>query len=121
MNRIEQSHIIAGDSIDDIETGRQTEHSKLGAGIELIALQTDTCQCIAALHEPGHRSIIRPRIQIAGPARRSIRPGPDITIVIIGDGKLQIVFIPDRKSTRLNTSHVKNSYAVICLKKKKLK
>src|SRR5690606_40176523 len=27
----------------------------------------------------------------------------------------------DRKSTRLNSSHVKNSYAVFCLKKKKLK
>src|SRR5436309_11268620 len=26
----------------------------------------------------------------------------------------------DRKSTRLNSSHVKNSYAVFCLKKKKL-
>src|SRR5690606_40099581 len=26
---------------------------------------------------------------------------------------------PDRKSTRLNSSHVKNSYAVFCLKKKK--
>src|SRR5690606_42155679 len=28
---------------------------------------------------------------------------------------------PDRKSTRLNSSHVKNSYAVFCLKKKKHK
>src|SRR5207302_11358791 len=27
----------------------------------------------------------------------------------------------DRKSTRLNSSHVKNSYAVFCLKKKKRK
>src|SRR5690606_42108365 len=27
----------------------------------------------------------------------------------------------DRKSTRLNSSHVKNSYAVFCLKKKKIK
>src|SRR5690606_41813224 len=27
----------------------------------------------------------------------------------------------DRKSTRLNSSHVKNSYAVFCLKKKKQK
>src|SRR6266498_2667388 len=26
---------------------------------------------------------------------------------------------PDRKSTRLNSSHVRNSYAVFCLKKKK--
>src|SRR6266511_2504776 len=29
--------------------------------------------------------------------------------------------IPDRKSTRLNSSHVKISYAVFCLKKKKYK
>src|SRR5436309_5117839 len=29
--------------------------------------------------------------------------------------------IPDRKSTRLNSSHVKISYAVFCLKKKKTK
>src|SRR5690606_42141971 len=28
--------------------------------------------------------------------------------------------IPDRKSTRLNSSHVKKSYAVFCLKKKKI-
>src|SRR5207302_8092077 len=28
---------------------------------------------------------------------------------------------PDRKSTRLNSSHVKMSYAVFCLKKKKKK
>src|SRR5215813_14548620 len=28
---------------------------------------------------------------------------------------------PDRKSTRLNSSHVRNSYAVFCLKKKKTK
>src|SRR5690606_40166980 len=29
------------------------------------------------------------------------------------------VMTVDRKSTRLNSSHVKNSYAVFCLKKKK--
>src|SRR3989442_10842901 len=28
--------------------------------------------------------------------------------------------VPDRKSTRLNSSHVRISYAVFCLKKKKL-
>src|SRR5690606_40954808 len=28
--------------------------------------------------------------------------------------------LPDRKSTRLNSSHVKISYAVFCLKKKKM-
>src|SRR5436309_8751142 len=35
--------------------------------------------------------------------------------------KGQIVGNPDRKSTRLNSSHVKISYAVFCLKKKKKK
>src|SRR5690606_22935745 len=30
-----------------------------------------------------------------------------------------ITSAPDRKSTRLNSSHVKTSYAVFCLKKKK--
>src|SRR5690606_39293805 len=30
----------------------------------------------------------------------------------------QIIFPQDRKSTRLNSSHVKISYAVFCLKKK---
>src|SRR5204862_4613650 len=29
-------------------------------------------------------------------------------------------FLPDRKSTRLNSSHVEISYAVFCLKKKKM-
>src|SRR5690606_40807403 len=44
----------------------------------------------------------------------------------IGDGKIFVVPVEeavrirtDRKSTRLNSSHVKSSYAVICLKKKK--
>src|SRR5690606_41632113 len=32
---------------------------------------------------------------------------------------LQVTWIKDRKSTRLNSSHVKISYAVFCLKKKR--
>src|SRR5690606_42040666 len=31
---------------------------------------------------------------------------------------VDLVVLPDRKSTRLNSSHVKISYAVFCLKKK---
>src|SRR5436309_13251308 len=40
-----------------------------------------------------------------------------------GEGKLvgRTVVTGDRKSTRLNSSHVKISYAVFCLKKKKKK
>src|SRR5690606_40419293 len=36
------------------------------------------------------------------------------------DGSLRAEMRQDRKSTRLNSSHVKNSYAVFCLKKKKM-
>src|SRR3712207_6909487 len=36
------------------------------------------------------------------------------------DGKVREVVNEDRKSTRLNSSHANISYAVFCLKKKKL-
>src|SRR5438874_12387340 len=42
--------------------------------------------------------------------------------VAYGAIRLLIAFAPgDRKSTRLNSSHVEISYAVFCLKKKKIK
>src|SRR5690349_20007111 len=50
--------------------------------------------------------------QLAGPAARAIH-GRFIALL---DGDLS-----DRKSTRLNSSHVEISYAVFCLKKKKKK
>src|SRR5690606_15099886 len=42
-------------------------------------------------------------------------PFDRMTVQLFGDGNL----FTDRKSTRLNSSHVKISYAVFCLKKKK--
>src|SRR5690242_21612059 len=40
---------------------------------------------------------------------------------VIASGKIERVGQPDRKSTRLNSSHMSISYAVFCLKKKKTK
>src|SRR3989442_7669701 len=41
---------------------------------------------------------------------------------LVGEvGAFVVDFIRDRKSTRLNSSHVRISYAVFCLKKKKKK
>src|SRR6266498_1822870 len=40
---------------------------------------------------------------------------PD-SLVVIALGSLAMIFVLDRKSTRLNSSHVRNSYAVFCLK-----
>src|SRR5438874_7968122 len=39
----------------------------------------------------------------------------------VGSGRVRRVVGRDRKSTRLNSSHVEISYAVFCLKKKKKK
>src|SRR3989442_6825587 len=39
--------------------------------------------------------------------------------VVEGNGERLLAGILDRKSTRLNSSHVRISYAVFCLKKKK--
>src|SRR5690606_10222236 len=43
----------------------------------------------------------------------------DVTALITGESGTGKELIADRKSTRLNSSHVKISYAVFCLKKKK--
>src|SRR3712207_8646334 len=46
---------------------------------------------------------------LPGPRRRVAGPGPLLDLTAV-----------DRKSTRLNSSHANISYAVFCLKKKKL-
>src|SRR5690606_41640455 len=54
------------------------------------------------------------------PARQPARPGEsDGQRRWHAPGELAHRFLRDRKSTRLNSSHVKISYAVFCLKKKK--
>src|SRR5690625_6062125 len=48
-------------------------------------------------------------------------PGEVADLVLhqgVGDGAISDASRPDRKSTRLNSSHVAISYAVFCLKKK---
>src|SRR5690606_42085220 len=51
-----------------------------------------------------------------------IIPGITVTIAVIlihlKTGLHYVILMLDRKSTRLNSSHVKISYAVFCLKKK---
>src|SRR5436309_12618818 len=45
---------------------------------------------------------------------RAVRDGEDVALAIDHLGRHRV---EDRKSTRLNSSHVKISYAVFCLKK----
>src|SRR5438477_4924245 len=55
------------------------------------------------------------------PTRRRSEPGTDGLPTVRGDrrGEFPVGRQPDRKSTRLNSSHMSISYAVFCLKKKK--
>src|SRR5439155_3431598 len=62
-------------------------------------------------HEAGLKLLSVPRAPKELPVSALIRNGHGVA-----DWKL---FLEDRKSTRLNSSHVAISYAVFCLKKKK--
>src|SRR5690606_41872374 len=64
-----------------------------------------------AAPQPGRLGAVRrPRAADAGDG-----DGPDGAVVPV---RVLVLQLPDRKSTRLNSSHVKISYAVFCLKKK---
>src|SRR5262245_20830675 len=65
------------------------------------------------------RHVLVPPAEVGAELVRTDRGG-DVTYH--GPGQLTgypIVSLPDRKSTRLNSSHLGISYAVFCLKKKK--
>src|SRR3712207_8371631 len=69
------------------------------------------------------RSEVLPRRRLAG--IDLLRPGLDrhLDAELLVDGEDDVEEVeavdPDRKSTRLNSSHANISYAVFCLKKKK--
>src|SRR5699024_11873070 len=50
---------------------------------------------------------------------RSKRLAPSSVLIFLRPNWCEFVRQADRKSTRLNSSHVSTSYAVFCLKKKK--
>src|SRR5258707_2641965 len=64
---------------------------------------------LLAVHEQGDR-LSEPELIVT--CTLLLIAGHDTTVNLIGNG--------DRKSTRLNSSHANISYAVFCLKKKKV-
>src|SRR5436309_4640966 len=69
---------------------------------------------------PTRRSSDLQRAEHAGAvAARARRPGARVLVPVVLQHRARAA--TDRKSTRLNSSHVKISYAVFCLKKKKKK
>src|SRR5258708_31513468 len=66
-----------------------------------------------SLLDPGyHRALALSRIQ---PLDQ-----PGVIVLYVADARPDQVRLQDRKSTRLNSSHQIISYAVFCLKKKKI-
>src|SRR5256885_7767109 len=66
------------------------------------------------------RSVVQEGMQtIAVPHSGVDRPGARTLEVSRGEVRFERVTFGDRKSTRLNSSHLVISYAVFCLKKKK--
>src|SRR2546430_5399789 len=53
-------------------------------------------------------------------ARRDRKTGDEDILINQLGSSMRPVLLPDRKSTRLNSSHSQISYAVFCLKKKKI-
>src|SRR5690606_40557992 len=102
-DRFRLCHLDAEQRVLDVDSDLLDEQT-LETGEHEIRGEEKARAITAAAHRPEHeeqrergRGLIK---------RRRVDPGP-------GDR--------DRKSTRLNSSHVKISYAVFCLKKKKNK
>src|SRR3712207_6872906 len=64
----------------------------------------------------------RPRValEVLGLLGLRERPRPDVAVAHDEPQRHEVREAVDRKSTRLNSSHANISYAVFCLKKKKL-
>src|SRR2546430_12518906 len=100
------------------------DHRQLGA---LAAALLVGAAPAAWGHQPSPAASPGGRLTTA-PSLAVIRPAPDFALpdVAGADVKLSelrgsiVLLSLDRKSTRLNSSHSQISYAVFCLKKKKL-
>src|SRR5690625_7025712 len=95
--------------------------SMLGWPVLRQALSKDTQGRGPAVASPKSQHM-RPRTEDADKVVQSVCPycavGCGQRIFVKDDEVIHIEGDPDRKSTRLNSSHVAISYAVFCLKKK---
>src|SRR5439155_19031920 len=91
---------------------RRIPHSGGGVAAPLCRLDFSGC---ARLGVDPHRGSVGHRAVWSRPSRPGLAIAPLCT-----PARIRALGHPDRKSTRLNSSHVAISYAVFCLKKKKI-
>src|SRR5437899_9694278 len=75
----------------------------------------------AEIHRELHRELLE-RLDLQTLSREELgdaRLRPRVLAELLARQRLQVEALEDRKSTRLNSSHLGISYAVFCLKKKK--
>src|ERR1035438_6424658 len=84
------------------------------AGYTSVHSTTDPSQ-VCELHRKNRYGLILLDLQMPGMDGFQVMEGLK---EIEADGYLPVLVITDRKSTRLNSSHLGISYAVFCLKKK---
>src|SRR5690625_6428703 len=70
--------------------------------------------------DEGCQQLIGQRLEVVGMTVENM-DSKDVSNLFAhhGSGRPHLMLVGDRKSTRLNSSHVAISYAVFCLKKKK--
>src|SRR5215475_2499412 len=97
------------------QTGRSLPRAEHTSGCHPY-IRADLCRNAIGNRQPCHRSS-----PLTGVPHLGYRSLGDLDRVINLEAKIANPPAPrlDRKSTRLNSSHVKISYAVFCLKKKK--
>src|SRR5690554_1597487 len=87
---------------------------------DTLYLAQETANEMKAAGEKKAEVILREAEQRAEQMRMRVREEIQTELQNLAELKQQVEFL-DRKSTRLNSSHVRISYAVFCLKKKKKK
>src|SRR2546426_9321981 len=110
-------------------TDDEKRHCRLEVGVQLESLDglLDAAVIVAAVEERDGEDVIddwRRRIELPGSLRLRSRlreaalGGEDFRVPLVRR-RISGPQLEDRKSTRLNSSHLVISYAVFCLKKKK--
>src|SRR5690554_3999612 len=120
MSEEEPKTEVASDSVDLGNSARDDDAKKSSGDAENHAPTQEEVGCHPHSPKPRHwLEEERIRIAVATIAAALVwfevwEPFPGLSVI----GVVKLVFGGDRKSTRLNSSHVRISYAVFCLKKK---
>src|SRR6266851_7818802 len=123
--RVPHSNCITTQRVDPLPEADRISfiYQLMVSGTRFNAAQTRSARCLAEYRHPGARQICSSDLSqcrlAANRCSQLFREtvfgwDPDVGKRLIND-----ILREDRKSTRLNSSHITISYAVFCLKKKK--